>query len=108
MGIRLKIKKGDQVMVTKGKERGKTGKILRVIPERGKVLVEGLNMVKRHQRPTAQLRQGGIIEKEAPISIANVMLLCERCKAPVRVGRKLLEDGTKVRYCKRCGECIDK
>lgn len=108
MGVRLKIKKDDQIMVTKGKERGKTGKVLRVVPEKGKVLVERLNMIKRHQRPTAQLKQGGIIEKEGPISVANVMLLCERCKAPVRVGRKQLENGNKVRYCKKCGECIDK
>ncbi len=106
--VKFKIKKGDQVMVIKGKERGKTGKVLRVIPDKAKVIVEKLNMVKKHQRPTPRFKEGGIIEKEAPISIANVMILCEKCKGPVRVGRKILEDGSKVRYCKKCGEILDR
>ncbi|MCP3678125.1 MAG: 50S ribosomal protein L24 [Deltaproteobacteria bacterium] len=105
---RYKIKKSDQVMVTKGKERGKTGRVLRLIPNSGKVLVEKLNIVKRHQRPTSQQKQGGIMEKEAPIAIANVMLICEKCKGPVRVGRKFLDDGKKVRFCKKCGEVVDR
>lgn len=105
---RYRIKKDDQVMVVKGKERGKTGKVARVIPDRGAVIVEKLNMVKRHQRPTAKQRHGGIIEKEAPISIANVMLLCEKCNKQVRMGYKRLEDGKKARYCKKCGEVLEK
>ncbi|MBI5287043.1 MAG: 50S ribosomal protein L24 [Deltaproteobacteria bacterium] len=106
--VKYKIKKNDQVMVIKGKERGKTGRVMKVIPEGGLVVVERLNMVKRHTRPSAKAKQGGIIDKEAPISISNVMLLCERCKGPVRVGRKSLEDGKKVRYCKKCEEVLDK
>jgi len=105
---KYKIKKSDQVMVTKGKERGKTGKVLRLLPDRGKVLVEKLNIVKRHQRATSQQKQGGIIEKEAPISIANVMLLCDKCKGPVKIGRKVLDSGKKVRFCKKCGEVLDR
>ena len=105
---RYKIKKGDQVMVISGKEKGKTGKVSRVIPERGAVIVEKLNMVKRHVRPSPKYRHGGIIEKEAPIHISNVMIICEKCKGPVRVGKKILEDGGKVRYCKKCGEVIDR
>jgi len=105
---KYKIKKNDQVIVTKGKERGKTGKVLRLLPDRGKVTIEKLNIVKRHQRPTSQQKQGGIIEKEAPISIANVMLLCDKCKGPVKVGRKILDGGKKVRFCKKCGEVLDR
>lgn len=103
----LKIRKDDQIMVIAGKEKGKTGKVLKVIPDKEKVLVEKLNVVKRHQRPSAKYKHGGIIEKESPIAVSNVMLLCEKCKGPVRVGRKA--DGDKrVRYCKKCGEVLDK
>ena len=105
---KFKIRRDDQVMVIKGKEAGKTGKIIRVNPDKGTVFVDKLNMVKRHQKPNEKYKQGGIIEKEAPISIANVMMLCTKCKGPVRVGRKVLEDGKKVRYCKKCNEVIDK
>ncbi len=103
----LKIRKDDQVMVTTGKEKGKTGKVARVVPDKGVVYIEKVNMVKRHQRPSAKYKHGGIIEKEAPIAISNVMLLCEKCKGPVRAGRKV--DGDKrVRFCKKCGEVLDK
>ncbi|MDP2688922.1 MAG: 50S ribosomal protein L24 [Deltaproteobacteria bacterium] len=103
----LKIRKDDQVMVTTGKEKGKTGKVARVVPDKGVVYIEKVNMVKRHQRPSAKYKHGGIIEKEAPISISNVMLLCEKCKGPVRTGRKV--DGDKrVRFCKKCGEVLEK
>lgn len=104
----FKIRRDDQVMVVAGKEKGKTGKVLRVLPEKETVIIEKLNMVKRHQRPTPKFKHGGIIEKEAPIAISNVMVLCEKCKGPVRVGRKLLEDDKKVRFCKKCGEVLDK
>ena len=102
----LKIKKGDKVMVIAGKDRGKSGKILRVFPSRERVLVEGVNIVKRHTRPTQKNPQGGIIEREAPIHISNVMLICPRCNKPARVGRKITEEG-KFRVCKRCGEEIE-
>jgi len=108
MAVRFKIRKDDQVMVVKGKEAGKTGKVVRVLPAKAAVIVDKLNMVKRHQKPSAKYKHGGIIEKEAPMAIANVMILCEKCKGPVRVRRKILEDGRKVRFCKKCGEVIDK
>ncbi len=105
---KFKIRRNDQVMVIKGKEAGKTGKVMRVNPVKATVVVDKLNMVKRHQKPTEKFKHGGIIEKEAPIAIANVMILCAKCKGPVRVGRKILDDGKKVRVCKKCNEVIDK
>ena len=105
---KCKIRKNDQVMIVKGKEQGKTGRVIRVIPDKGHVLIEKLNMVKRHTKPSAKYKQGGIIEKEAPLAISNVMLLCDKCKGPVRVGRKVLEDGKRVRLCKKCGEVFEK
>jgi len=107
MPVKFHVKKDDQVIVIAGKEKGKTGKILRVITKKERVLVEKVNFVKRHTRPSSQTRQGGILEKEAPIHASNVMIICTKCNLPVRVGRKLLEDGKKVRYCKKCGELID-
>lgn len=104
----FKIRRDDQIMVIAGKEKGKTGKVARVVTEKAAVIVEKLNIVKRHQKPTAKYKHGGIIEKEAPIAISNVMLLCEKCKGPVRVGRKTLDNGNKVRVCKKCGEVLDK
>ncbi len=103
---KFKIKRDDQVMVVKGREVGKTGKVLNVIPGKAAVIVDKLNLVKRHQKPSAKFKQGGIIEKEALIAISNVMILCTKCKGPVRVGIKVLEDGKKTRYCKKCGEGI--
>jgi len=105
---KCKIRKNDQVMIVKGKEQGKTGRVIRVIPDKGHVLIEKLNLVKRHTKPSAKYKQGGIIEKEAPLAISNVMLLCDKCKGPVRVGRKVLEDGKRVRLCKKCGEVFEK
>ncbi len=105
---RYKVRKDDQVMIMAGKEKGKTGRVSAVIPDRGKVLVEKLNMVKRHAKPSQKHRHGGIIEKEAPINISNVMLLCDKCKGPVRIGIKTLDDGKKVRSCRKCGEAFDK
>lgn len=101
------LKKNDQVMVIAGKEKGKTGKVLDVLPKQGQVLVEKVNFVKRHTRPGGQNRQGGILEKEAPVHVSNLMIICNKCNAPVRVGRKILEDGKRARYCKKCGELID-
>ncbi len=102
-----KIKKNDSVMIIAGKDKGKSGKVLRVVPKKDGVVVEKLNMIKRHMKPGAHSRQGGILEKEAPINISNVMLICSKCTDPTRVGYKILDDGRKVRYCKKCNEVID-
>jgi len=102
------VRRGDTVAVIAGRERGKRGKVLRVLPEAGRVLIEKINLMKKHQRPTQKLRQGGIIEREAPLSLSNVLLVCARCDKPSRAGVKVLGDGRKVRVCRRCGETIDK
>ena len=102
------VRKGDTVVVIAGKERGKRGKVLRVIPEKGRVIVERINMVKKHQRPTQKLRQGGIIEREGPIHLSNVMVVDPHTDKPTRVGGRSLADGRKVRVARRSGEFIDK
>jgi large subunit ribosomal protein L24 len=102
------VRKGDTVVVIAGKERGKRGKVLRVIPEKGRVIVERINMVKKHQRPTQKLRQGGIIEREGSLHISNVMLLDPRSDKPTRVGVRALSDGKKVRLARKSGEMIDR
>lgn len=106
--MQFKIRKDDQIMVKTGREKGKTGKVMKVNPDKAVVLVEKLNMVKRHQKPSQKQKHGGIVEKEAPIAISNVMVICEKCKGPVRLGYKFLESGSKVRYCKKCGEVIER
>lgn len=106
--VKYKIKKNDQVMIVKGREQGKTGRVVRVDMDKGRVLIEKVNMVKRHTKPSAAHKQGGIIEKEAPLAISNVMLICDKCKGPIRVGKKILDDGKRVRYCKKCGEVLEK
>jgi large subunit ribosomal protein L24 len=103
---KMKVKKGDTVMVISGKNAGKKGKVLDVLTKDRRVLVEGVNMVKRHQRPSQAMPQGGIIDKEAPLHVSNVMVMCGKCSRPVRVGRK--ESGeSRVRYCKKCGNILD-
>ena len=104
----LTIRKGDTVVVIAGRERGKRGKVLRVLPARERVVVEHVNMIKRHQRPTQKLRQGGIIEREGPLHLSNVMLVCSKCDKPTRVGVRVLADGRRARVCRRCGEIVDK
>lgn len=104
---KVHVRKGDTVVVITGKDKGKKGKVLRVIPSQRRVVVEGVNIVKRHTRPNPKLQQGGILEKEAPLDSSNVMLVCTKCDRPTRVGRRLLPDGSKVRVCKKCGEVID-
>lgn len=101
------IRKNDLVMVTTGKDKGKTGKVLRILKKKDRVIVEKVNMVKRHVKPS-QKTKGGILEKESPIHVSNVMIYCEKCSKPVRVGKKVLDDGKKVRYCKKCNDVIDK
>ena len=102
------VRRGDTVAVISGRERGKRGKVLRVLPEAGRVIVEKINMMKKHQKPTQKLRQGGIIEREGALALANVLLVCARCDQPSRAGIKILGDGRKIRVCRRCGETIDK
>ncbi len=107
MPVKVKIKKGDTVMVIAGRARGKTGKVLRVSPAVGRIFVERLNLVKRHRKPRGPQAPGGIVEKEAPLAISNVMVLCGKCNRPVRVGRRRLEDGRLVRFCRTCKEQLD-
>lgn len=107
-----KIKKGDTVVVVRGKKanRGREGKVIRVLPEKNRVVVEGINLVKKHLKEIPNVREGGIIEIEAPIHVSNVMLLCPNCKKPTRVGFRIVEEKgvvRKYRYCKKCGENID-
>ena len=104
---KLHVKKDDLVMVVAGKDKGKSGKVLRVLPEKGRVLVENLNVVKRHTRPSQTNNEGGIIEKESPIAISNVQLLCPGCNQAARTGIKMLDDGSKVRFCKKCNEIVN-
>ena len=104
--VRTRIRKNDLVMVINGRDRGKTGKVIKVVPETGRLLIERLNVVKRHSRPRGAASPGGIVEREAPIDLASVMIFCERCNAPVRVGVKIAADQTKTRVCRRCGESI--
>jgi len=101
----LRIKKEDTVLVTAGKDKGKRGRVLSV--DEGKVIVERVNLIKRHQKPNKQHQQGGIIEKEAPFSLSNVTLVCPKCDKPTRIGNKILEDGRKLRACQKCKEVID-
>lgn len=104
---RPKIKKNDKVMVIAGKEKGKIGTVLKVDVDRWRVVIEKVNIVKRHARPGPRTEQGGIIEKEAPVHLSNVMIVCGKCAEPTRIGHKRLEDGQKVRVCKKCGESLD-
>jgi large subunit ribosomal protein L24 len=103
----MKIRKEDNVLVIAGKDKGKKGKVRFVYPSNGRVLIEGVNMIKTHSRVSQQVRQAGLIEREAPIDLSNVMLICTRCNKPVRVGFKKLDDGHKVRTCRSCKEAID-
>ena len=106
-GSNYHIKKDDKVMVIAGKEKGKTGKVLRIFPKKDRAVVEKINFIKRHMRPGAHSRQGGIVEKENPINISNLMVVCGKCTDHTRVGRRVLEDGSRVRYCKKCDEIIE-
>ena len=104
----LAIRKNDTVLVIAGREKGKRGKVLFVLRARARVIVERVNMVKRHQRPTQKLRQGGIIEREAPLHVSNVMLVCSKCDKATRVGVRVLADDRRARVCRRCGDIVDK
>ena len=103
----MKIRKDDTVIVIAGKDRGKKGKVRFAYPGDGRLIVEGINYIKKHARATGQMKQAGIIEQESPISVSNVMLICNRCDSPTRVGFRFLEDGRKVRICRACKEVIE-
>jgi large subunit ribosomal protein L24 len=103
----MQIKKNDNVMVVSGKEKGKRGRVIAVYPATNRVLIEKLNMIKRHTRPNQQLRQGGIVEKENPISASNVRLVCSKCDKPTTVFRKAQGEGSRDRVCKICNETIN-
>ena len=107
MASSMTIRKGDRVKVITGKDKGKESRVLRAYPEKQRLVVEGVNMMKKHQRPTTKMPQGGILEVEGTIHASNVMLLCPSCSQATRVGRRR-DDGTRVRVCKKCGNDIDK
>jgi large subunit ribosomal protein L24 len=107
MATRRKIKRSDLVEVIAGNEKGKRGKVLRVLTDKDKALVEKVNLVKRHKKADAT-SQGGIVDKEAPLHLSNLACVCGKCDKAARIGFKFLEDGSKVRACKRCGEVLDK
>ena len=104
---KIRIKKDDKVKVIAGKDKGKIGKVLKVDREKSQLLIEKINLIKRHTRASAKNRQGGIVEGEAPVHISNVMIMCNKCIKATRVKMQHLEDGKKIRLCVKCGEAID-
>ena len=103
------IRKNDNVIVIAGRDRGKRGRVLRVIPAKGRLIVEGVGFIKRHTRPNPQRNiKGGIVEREAPVAVANVQLVCPECGAATRIGKQVLEDGRRVRICRKCKGVVDK
>ncbi len=105
--MKMHVKKNDKVIVISGEDKGTIANVVTAFPKEGKVVVKGVNMVKKHLKPRSAQQQGGIIDQEAPIYASKVMLYCANCKAGVRVGHKVLEDGSKVRVCKKCGTVIE-
>jgi len=104
----MKVVKGDTVLVIQGKDRGKRGEVISATPNRDRVLVEGMNKVKRHMRKTSAETPGGIVEMEAPMHVSNVMVVCPKCDKATRVSKRVIESGQRVRICKKCGEIIDR
>ena len=103
------IRKNDNVIVTTGKDRGKRGRVLKVLPEKNRVIVEGVNFIKRHTKPNPQRGvKGGLVEREAPLHASNVQVVCPDCGRATRIGRKILGDGRKVRICRKCEGVVDK
>ena len=103
----MRFRSDDNVLIIKGRDRGKQGRIQKIHPSSNKVLVDGVNIVKKHQKPAQGVRQGGIIQKELPIPVANVMLVCTQCNKPTRIGYRFLADGSKARVCRLCEEVIE-
>ena len=107
--LQTPIRKNDNVVVVAGKDRGKRGRVLRVVPDKNRVVVEGVNFIKKHTRPNPQANiKGGIVEREAALHASNVQIVCPECGAPTRIGRQLLGDGRKVRVCRKCDGAVDK
>ncbi len=104
---KINLRVNDQVEVIAGKDKGRVGKVLKVFPAESKATVERINMIKRHTKPQEMNQQGQIVEKEAPIHVSNLQLICPECTKTGRIGKKVLDDDTKVRYCKSCGESIE-
>jgi len=102
----LSVKKNDTVKVLAGKDKGKTGKVLKVYPLNNRVIVQGINFAKKHAKRTRQDEKGGIIQREASLDISNISVICKGCNRPTRVGMDILKDGSKVRYCKKCNEVL--
>ena len=103
------IRKNDNVVVTTGKDRGKRGRVMRVVPDKNRVIVEGVNVIKRHTKPNPQRNvKGGVVEREAALHASNVQLVCPECGKPTRIGKKVLGDGRKVRVCRKCEGVVDK
>ena len=107
--LRTPVRKNDSVMVMAGRDRGKRGRVLKVFPDRNRVVVEGVNFIKRHTRPNPRANvKGGIVEREASVHASNVQIVCPECGVPTRIGRQLLGDGRKVRICRKCDGAVDK
>jgi large subunit ribosomal protein L24 len=107
--LQTPVRKNDNVVVVAGKDRGKRGRVLRVVPDKNRVVVEGVNFIKKHTRPNPQANvKGGIVEREAALHASNVQIVCPECGAPTRIGRELLGDGRKVRICRKCDGAVDK
>ena len=104
----MHVHREDTVLILAGKDRGKQGRVIRLFPKAEKALVEKINMVKRHTRPSQQLPQGGIVEKEAPVHVSNLQVVCAKCGKASRIAHKALANGRKARVCKKCGEIMDK
>ena len=103
----MRVRTNDTVLVTKGRDRGKQGRVSQALPRENRIVVEGVNVVSKHTRARADLRQAGIIQKEMPIRVANVAVVCTHCSSPTRIGLRMLADGTKARICKKCQEVIE-
>ena len=107
MANKVHVKKEDTVLVLSGKDRGKKGKVLSVNPSTNQVIVEGVNMATKHKKPRGRYQQGGIVHQEAPVNSSNLMLVCDKCGKPTKVGKTILDNGEKARTCKKCNEIIE-
>jgi large subunit ribosomal protein L24 len=105
---KINVKKDDKVKVIAGKEVGKTGKVLKIFPKKRRAIIEGINFIKKAERPSQRMAKGGIVEKEGPVQLSNLMVVCRNCSKATRVARKKMDDGYSVRVCKKCGEILDR
>ncbi|NLL62317.1 MAG: 50S ribosomal protein L24 [Candidatus Atribacteria bacterium] len=106
--VMVRLKKGDNVLVISGEDKGKKGKIVKIFPKENRVIIEGMNLLKKHMKPTQKSPQGGIVRQEGPVQISNVRLICNKCDKPTSVKHGLTKEQKKVRVCKKCGEIMDK